>query len=87
MTPRELINARRLLNVTQAELALSLGVTVRTVNRWEAEAGKHPVPKVYAILIRLALLYPDARKLMEMPERRGPNAEPRLITRPDHARS
>jgi transcriptional regulator with XRE-family HTH domain len=85
MTKAEFLNARRLLNVTQTELAIGLGVDIRTIGRWER--GLIEVPKVHAILIRLALIYPDVHKLMELPERRGPNATPVIVTRPDTARS
>lgn len=52
MTPEEFRSIRRTLDETQTTLARRLGVTLRTVQRWEAGAYKVP-PMAAQLLERL----------------------------------
>lgn len=46
MTPAELVRAREVLGLTQAQLATELELSEDTIEHWESGAGK--VPRVYA---------------------------------------
>jgi DNA-binding transcriptional regulator YiaG len=49
MTPEALRFARALAHQTQFEFGLALGVTERTVRRWEA--GHCPIPRAVEIIL------------------------------------
>jgi transcriptional regulator with XRE-family HTH domain len=51
MTPDELVRLRTSLELSQRDLARRVGVSPRTVARWEE--GKHPIGLVYEKLIRI----------------------------------
>jgi DNA-binding transcriptional regulator YiaG len=51
MTPAELARMRTTLGLSQRELARRVGVSPRTVARWEE--GVHPIGLVYERLIRI----------------------------------
>lgn len=57
MTPAEFITWRKALGLTQATAAVALGVTVKTVSRWECGERK-PTPERS---IRLAMAAIDRR--------------------------
>lgn len=67
MAPESLISARRILGLTQADLARILGVNTRTPSRWET--GVVPIPQPVALLLVAALVSADVRRLMGIEER------------------
>lgn len=56
MTAREARKIRRNLELTQRELADALGVTLKTIGRYEQ--GETRVPPPMALLLRLLKKYP-----------------------------
>ena len=52
MTAAEFRVARKRLGLSTAQLGAAIGVTARSVRRWEA--GKHPVPRWAEIAVALA---------------------------------
>jgi DNA-binding transcriptional regulator YiaG len=50
MTKREFRKLRGLIALSQARLAKELGVTLRTVARWER--GEFPIPRVAELALR-----------------------------------
>jgi len=50
MTRREFRTLRGLIELSQAKLAKELGVTLRTVARWER--GEFPIPRVAELALR-----------------------------------
>ena len=53
LSPAEFLEARRALGLSQAALARALGVTIRTIGRWEHGARRIPGPAV--LLLRRLL--------------------------------
>ena len=53
MTPDEIKDLRKRFNISQETLAREIGVSVGTVNRWEAGKAK-PIPIAKAALRKLA---------------------------------
>jgi len=62
MHPESMIAARKVLGLTQAELAQILDVNTRTPSRWET--GVTPIPTVVSLLIVSALMSADVRRLL-----------------------
>jgi len=50
MTKKEFKTLRGLMKLSQAKLARELGVTLRTVARWEL--GEFPIPRVAELALR-----------------------------------
>jgi DNA-binding transcriptional regulator YiaG len=72
MTREKLRTAREALGLTQAEFAQAFDVNIRTVKAWEA--GHHndkpvPVPRLVAILVRLALKHASVRRELGIPSK------------------
>ena len=55
MTPQELIQLRKTLGLTQAQLAKELGVIRTTVSRWEMASGRYPIPEAIVRLLNFLL--------------------------------
>lgn len=64
MAPESMVEARKILGLTQVELAHALGVNPRTQSRWER--GNQPIPKPVALLIMAALASANVRRLMKI---------------------
>lgn len=62
MRPESMVETRKTLRLTQAELARILGVNTRTPSRWET--GVVPIPQSVALLLVAALMSADVRRLM-----------------------
>jgi DNA-binding transcriptional regulator YiaG len=83
MTREELRAARKALGLTQAEFAVCFDVDIRTVKAWEA--GHHndkpaPVPRLVAILARLALKHAPVRLALGIPSKE--NADKKKVDPP-----
>lgn len=66
MRPESMIETRKILRLTQAELARILGVNTRTPSRWET--GVVPIPQPVALLLVAALMSADVRRIMGIVE-------------------
>ena len=72
MTPEELRTARKALGLTQAEFAVCFDVDIRTVKAWEAghrDGRPAPVPRLVAILVRLAQDQASVRLALGIPSK------------------
>lgn len=67
MHPDSMISARKVLGLTQAELARILDVNVRTPSRWET--GVTPIPVVVSKLVVAALMSADVRRMLGIKEK------------------
>lgn len=50
MTKREFKQLRQLIGVSQTKLAKEMGVTIRTITRWER--GEFPIPRIADLALR-----------------------------------
>jgi DNA-binding transcriptional regulator YiaG len=66
MTADEFKRLREALGVNQTDLANALGVTRRTLGRWET--GVSPVPRHVGALLRIAVGSPEARRDLGLPK-------------------
>lgn len=70
MTPKQLKSVRQKFGLSQAELALLIGVASdRTVRRWEE--GERDIPGPVIVLMQLLLRSPEARMIMGLPDVSG----------------
>lgn len=67
MHPESMVAARKVLGLTQAELAQILNVNTRTPSRWET--GVTPIPTVVSLLIVSALMSADVRRMLGIAEK------------------
>jgi transcriptional regulator with XRE-family HTH domain len=51
---------RQSIGYSQAKLAKEMGITVRTITRWEA--GEFPVPKLGELALRFLVLQTNSKK-------------------------
>lgn len=65
MTPEEFLAARRLLGLTQQQMADAIGVTLRAVKGYEAKNRKTPIPMLAERSARLAIIEAAMRKAKE----------------------
>ncbi len=54
MTKRQFRVLRELIGYSQAKLARGMGVTIRTITRWER--GEFPIPRVAELALRSVVL-------------------------------
>jgi len=50
MTRKEFKQLRQLIGLSQAKLAKEMGVTIRTITRWER--GEFPIPRIAELALR-----------------------------------
>jgi len=58
MTKRQFRNLRKSIGLSQTKLAQEMGVTLRTITRWET--GEFPIPRIAELALKTVVM--EAKK-------------------------